>query len=352
MIDQKSLDDTKRRTIDERREVVDKRTVINMNLPSRIETKSIQLLNSFGSRGSVMLKAALNEQKRQTNHTANNQVDGCNNHQQAQERQIKDLVVVQEPNKTKKSPRNKVLFSEPVVTQQYEYEQTLLEQSFPPNNNHQAQQVVDCERIVIARRNFSRRKFKPVDAFDCFDDIKIHGIAAINIEDDDEDELYTMASSDLDEDAVLKETRGVAKKRPLNSIQDQNENVASCGEQARESKHHETPSFHSETGGLFSSPKVAKIAPFCHSQTDLKNSQAQNVNPNSTRSQRISLHRLALLSGSSKKSVPELLSVRDIGNESRDQVPSEADKSEPSNSGSYFGWLSNGLGFLSKMKIF
>lgn len=346
MIDQRTaVDTTKVKTSNEPRALMDKNDTLGMNLSSRPDLRSIQMLSGLGSRGSVMLKAALSEHnKQQVCVTGKYQDVTCEKRHQSESQAT--LKMDQDFYKAKRSPRNKVLFSEPVVTQQYEYEQTLLEQSYLLNNDQNQQVGADCERMILARRNFSRRKFKPVDAYDCFDEIKIHGITPINAEDDEEDELYTMASSELDEVAVLKEVKGVAKKRPLNSIQDSD---ADCLSKEKLGSNQEN---HHETGGLFSSPKVAKIAPFCHNQTDLDGLQTKNPNANTTRSQRISLHRLALLSGSTKNSVPELLSVREIGFEPREQASSEATKIETPNSSSYFGWLSHGLDFLSRMKIF
>lgn len=303
------------------------------------DSSSLHLLNSLGSRGSIMLKAALSESGKAANVPPKHFV----------EQKTKTQEVLH-----KRLPRTKVLFSEPVVTQHYEYEQTFLP------NLEQDQQVVsfsnqDSERIITARKNFSRRKIRPIDAYDSLDDIKVSGFAAIDTDNDDDDEIFTIASTELSDDNI--QPKHTAQKRPYEAI--------NSSDDSRPHYDRDFNSGPSENEGLFSSPKVAKIAPFYHDQplkqpTDLEGLQNQAHNlPNHTRFQRISLHKLAILSGvrstdlkqsetsdfKIQRSMPELLSVRDIATDPSD--PTVQSDPSSSNTFSYFGWLSNGFNYLS-----
>lgn len=234
----------------------------------------------------------------------------------------------------KRSPKNKVIFTEPVVTKQFEYEPTLF-------------QDTECDSV---RSNLSETaawlKFKR----------ELEANLQTEITSSTEtDELETRSDKppNPSSETVNKEVR---KKRPYEMIVDHEESQSSVES-------------NDDEGGLFSSPKVAKIAPYYHDHKDERSRGLENgpsrCPTQSQRSHRANkIPKWYLANGpvdstvqSSKLVVDKsqqrqdaslkLFNMQKDSDEDSNGDPEEYFDATQSQGNNYFSWISNGLSFLS-----
>lgn len=207
----------------------------------------------FESRGKAALKAALRERnKLKLNKLPPNEPVPPTLYEQ---KAIRMAQQVRELKERKRSPKNNVIFTEPVVTQHYEYE--------PEHDKHirgeggHTLPMKEAEQEAIKSRSprdsIAQVKFD-VEA----KHLKCSGgpSAALSSsdDDDDDDELYTLAPSDEFDLHAKKVLQSKSIKRSHESAKDL--------EDDRMSDSPVPGRCESVSGGLFSSPKVAKIAPY------------------------------------------------------------------------------------------
>lgn len=231
----------------------------NEELITMNNKKVVVSISPLESRGSKMLKAALNK-KTPFKDRGSIATDDHSN-----------VITIQQVFKNRKrSPKNNVLFREPVVSQEFEYEQIYfddinepLEIVHEPHHEDPTQQEENNDKTT---RHISANKTD-----ECL------GTQSYEFGDVDEDgDLFTMAPSDAPvfSDDELKRQANGATKRLHRSIED---------DEQEESK--PTGRGESVGGGLFSSPKVAKIAPYFDERPhERRAAEARIINKNRLRS--------------------------------------------------------------------
>lgn len=192
-------------------------------------------LPTYGSRGSLMLKAALGDKNSQDNKMRKSKFFADSSNMQ----QVKLL------NIKKRNPiKNKVLFSEPVVTSQYEYEPVQLSEQIFWNKSE-----TDLERNQVKDESIG-----------CYKSLSCPSTNS------------PIALSGLDQSPPRSHRkRSLKRKRPIYSEANPKDR----------SKDHENSGCDQD---LFSPPKVAKIAPYYHDQleklaSDLKSSRTKADKP-------------------------------------------------------------------------
>lgn len=193
----------------------------------------------FESRGSAILKAALKERNKVRLNKLPPKEPVPPSSFELKARRVAQQF--SELKNRKRSPKNSVIFTDPVVTQQYEYE---------PD-------VEPFVNIIVAEDNGSDEMTDDMVAqYEEFRRENIDNLSADDGDDDDND-IFTLAQSDdfdvdvPDED--LEEQKGAIKRTYDDLVKDSDD------EPACDSPPGQTDSV---SGGLFSSPKVAKIAPY------------------------------------------------------------------------------------------
>jgi hypothetical protein len=201
--------------------------------PMTIKKTAVVSISPLESRGSRMLKAALNNKTplKDRAPTANDERSNV-------------VTVKQVIKNRKRSPKNNVLFREPVVSQEFNYEQIYFDDITDESQNEQHNEKVHEE--VPQRDSDLQQAAKNND--ECLTN-QAHELG----EPDEDGDLFTMASSDVPalSEAELKRQANGATKRPHRSIENDEQ------EDAKHKSGNELGG-----GGLFSSPKVAKIAPY------------------------------------------------------------------------------------------
>lgn len=235
----------------------------NMLLSTRTALKQpIQPL--FETRGAAMLKAALSDRnKHYTNKSINRRQETYT--KQEMRGDLKPGQQVNNPMKSRKrSPRNNVIFTEPVVTKQYEYEQTFVET--PTSNRHSPAERRELfgsqpksKLLLLPKSNSSNYfysgspKTKP----------KLKSFGP-QIDDDSEDDLIILDSSEDDFKKLVRVTK--AKQNPIKRPHDSLEEAGHTNGDTEIGTHNENKvsvsQSRSVSGGLFSAPKVAKIMPY------------------------------------------------------------------------------------------
>lgn len=195
-------------------------------------------LLTFGSRGSVMLKAALNDLNRQ----------------------YPKVISVQTPPVNRRRPfRNKVLFTDPVVSKKFTYEPTPVIQytycerrqsSSPDSDDSDQQQMSNQSQVATSSR---RNRLMPAK--------KSRKIPSGEDDDDDDDceDVFVLASPDLPP-GMLDLNKKSPIKRPHELTLTSSEEEESFANSSDQNPQGRTSS--RDDGCLFSSPKVAKIAPY------------------------------------------------------------------------------------------
>lgn len=233
-----------------------------------------RMITSLGSRGSIMLRAALSDRNRQT---------PAGNRSQLSEQTTKPSEAQQAvgtttpPVNRERSSKNKVIFTDPVVSRKYEYEPTPVIQHLSRENrpcsssdsdeSDQQQQLAHPHHVTPSRRALLKRRKRLLAARQ----IQPCGQAVAASKkiqvDDEDDDIFVLASSDIPDMLELNKKSPV--KRPheltLTSSEDEEENrSSSIGDDKTGSK----SSSSQDDGCLFSSPKVAKIAPYYHDELE------------------------------------------------------------------------------------
>lgn len=210
------------------------------------------------SRGSKMLKAALNK-KTPLKDRGSVATDEHSN----------VITIQQVAINRKRSPKNNVLFREPVVSQEFEYEQIYFDETHQnvheqtPQNDHE-----DDKNTKHANTNTTSANNKTSP--ECL------GTQSYEFgEVDDDGDLFTMAPSDTSEfspDELKRQANG-ATKRLYRSIENDEQDAKQAGRD------------NSVGGGLFSSPKVAKIAPYFDERPyERRSAEARTINKNRLKS--------------------------------------------------------------------
>lgn len=236
----------------------------------------------------------------------------------------------------KRSPRNKVIFTEPVVTKQFEYEPTLW-------------QDTECDAV---KSEVSEKAgwIKLEEELEASLQPEITSSTGSSELEPRSDEPTNASSETLNKDA--------RKKRPYEMIANHDDSESQSSAESND-----------DEGGLFSSPKVAKIAPYYHDHKDERSQGLENgpsrFPTQSQRSQRANkIPKLYLADGpvnstvqSSKQVVdkpkqpqdasPELLNMKKDSDEDSSEEPEEYFDATQSQENNYFSWISNGLSFLS-----
>lgn len=207
----------------------------------------------FESRGKAMLRVALREKnKLKLGKLPPGEPVPPSSYDQKAQRMAQQ---VSELTERRRSPKNNVIFTEPVVTQQYEYEPEyggLNKPNRSPARGSVEQEVAlrslkadPCSRdeLAIEVQSYRKRSGKP-------------SLAISSSDDDDDDELYTLAHSEdfeLHASKILEQHQNKSSKRSHDSLEEPEDERMSDSPPSRSE---------SSSGGLFSSPKVAKIAPY------------------------------------------------------------------------------------------
>lgn len=241
---------------------------------------------SFGSRASAILRAALsdcNRQELKQNTTGQTRQQGKPSAQPSADPALTiEAQQATTPVNPSRISRTKVIFTDPVVSRKYEYEPTPVIQHLTPELRRtlmdRRRTLMDRRRTLMdrrrtslnRRRTLSKRRTslnrgksrllpaKPACRPSCNPDG----------EEDDEEEVFVLAPSDIP--GMLIDT---AKKSPIKrpheltlTSSDDDEDEDSCSINADADQ--KSPKISSQDDGcLFSSPKVAKIAPYYHDES-------------------------------------------------------------------------------------
>lgn len=307
------------------------------------------LLESLGSRGSAMLKAALSAKNVQ-----DCPVSVSRNHISISDEQkrMKLIKHAEELKNRRRSPKNKVLFTEPLVTSHHEYEQTIIVDDEPDRRDSHDQ--LDTDQCAENK-----------DKEEYYEEYCMKFSNRLNsLNDPDKHLEKIMTSSEHKSNSHYRKGR---KKRSYDVAMKNDGEI--CDDLI-------SPTTSSD-GSLFSSPKVAKIAPYYHNQTDTgrqvvsrqdsadRNPTTNNnhVNPSETvpyRSHRTKASKLLLppeprsckpkctwsAEPESKRVVTELLSVKKVSTDHEYEENTPISDSPRPQQG-YLSWLSNGLNYLS-----
>lgn len=305
---------------------------------------------TFSSRGSRVLAAALSDKNKQSEPNKTSTL-------QEQRQQKLDCVaasiretaeLIRQDSELKnriRSPKNKVLFSEPVVTNQYEYEQTVLphlETDSAWSRTVSATQFIQKIRL-LRRKNCSRSS------------LPLHSIPTAS-----NSNAYSLAIEEPSSNPSQGQNEVKnARKRPFIATLD-------CDHESGQQESSSNNSSGREDGCLFSSPKIAKITPYFHDEVPatLSNSLSQKqklARGNFKRSQRKPIQRKSSRSSCYRLApeyhdLPEGLSlnpqpdpVQNSNNCSDEaefnEVFSNALETQPQQN--YFSWITNGWNYLS-----
>lgn len=327
-------------------------TIKNPHLDS--DKKSI-LLESLGSRGSAMLKAALIAKSGQN---ISNSVDRNCYSISEEQKKLMLLKHAKELKNRRRSPKNKVLFTEPLVTSHHEYEQTFIvdneQEQRGINDQSASDQILGNDKFELDGEIFYE---------DCCKKFSGHS-NSLDKPDKRLNKTNLLASSEQKSNPCYRKGR---KKRSYDVA------MKSDGEACEDF----TSQTSSSDGSLFSSPKVAKIAPYYDNHTDNGKqvvSKQESADRKTTtndnhiyssgtvphRSQRTKASKLLLpheprsskpkstwlVEPESKKVGTELLSVKKVSTDHQyDENSSTSGNPRPQES--YLSWLSNGLSYLS-----
>ena len=219
-------------------------------------------------------------------------------------------------NSRKRPPKNSVIFTEPLVTKEYEYEQTIVESPAIP----QKHLMFDQRRASIDGHHL-RNKFFLVSRSNHYTN-HISGspkmrpkLKSFNslVDAESEDDLITIQTSESDLRKVLPSSR-----QSLQSVK-----------RSRESSHDNTETqdrsrtlddngskimgkTESVSGGLFSAPKVAKIMPY---YDDLSDRKEENVcNDSGRRDRRVRIRNISNRANLASRSGASSISEEDANN--------------------------------------
>lgn len=219
------------------------------------------------SRGSAMLKAALADRSAQSNKPSRDNIqqdvtDLVTRHQLHQikyhrlHQSCDDLRNDVTPPKRRRSLANRVLFANPVVTRAFEYEQTVLHESL----------VCDSKPLIVAG-NLDRRNAS--DLVNSFEKAELKsldlGKSELKKRRDEKVNAKLDASYSSSQD-LARRTRNSDSQ--TYSTQKSNYQIHGLDEDVASDASTNSSELHESNEGLFSSPKVAKIAPY--SQFDVK----------------------------------------------------------------------------------
>ena len=183
------------------------------------------------SRGSAILKAALN--------------DRCRKENKAPSMAQFEPPKFNQITNRKRSSKNSVIFREPIVSHEYSYEQTPVYESIADDNSC----TPNLETKDDSRVNSTEM---PVDT------LPKRKRLSSSLEDDNDEDLFVLDSPNVvGSEYGLKKVRS---KRPHDSVDDSKIDVESKKKLATNS---------GETTGLFSAPKVARIAPYFAEKNDV-----------------------------------------------------------------------------------
>lgn len=238
----------------------------------------------------------------------------------------------------KRSPKNKVLFSEPVVTNHFEYEPDVASRcdSLGEAEYNQATAVLN-KMIRLHRKRQAAIKSS----------VRLH---KEHVSESHGDEF---AASSCEDD-----TKNIRKKRPYEMTVDNDDA--------------ETPSSSDsgqDDGGLFSSPKVAKIVPYYHDNMHVPIRGSENRSGHQSRRSPLfnKVSKVDSIDGllgplhepsrmvvdepqQSRDAIPELLNIEKFDDEESDQNDQDYFDAlciPPPTQSNYFSWLSSGLSFLT-----
>lgn len=306
---------------------------------------AVRPLNLFESRGSAMLKAALSDKGRQESKAPLKERSPAIIEDEQKVRLMRQAA---ELKNRKRSPKNNVLFSEPVVTQEYKYEPTFFDDFGSDVQENSSLNSNENGRELHPERSITDRESNLTNYVQATESKQLESLL-----DDGKDEIFIMKSSGHNEE---KSRTKSATKRPYESIRDSDE-------ESRSSANTE-----SGDGSLFFSPKVAKIAPYFDEQpqerrvsADFRNAHTQrrvSHDHQRSRSTRICQTKSGQMNLSKRtasydslagKSASQLLSYKKIQINEQDKKVENGVNQEESVSASqrYFGWLTNGFSFLS-----
>jgi len=280
------------------------------------------LITNLGSRGSLMLRAALSVHVRQENKqplAASSTMEDNEASKQAQ-----DFPKSSKSGNSRRSPGSKVLFSEPVVTEHFEYEPTCLSDEEEARYNDERAAIA---RLAVARKNNRLKR-----------NIQNHPYR----ETSDDASLYLAKHAKVAKSDNFTTSAKGPRKRTRCHSSDSEEEIKALDNATR-------PGYEES---LFSSPKVAKIAPYYHELAPEANGSEGDGHVNSAlqQSQRID-----------SPSPPDPLgqhSVETITLESQEHETKHIPKQDPTPehqemelsqavSRGYLSWLTYGLNYLS-----
>lgn len=325
-------------------------------------------ISPFESRGSRMLAAALNNKTPLKERSSI--VSSDEQHQQHVE-QIRAAQQVELKNR-KRSPKNNVLFREPVVSQEYEYEPTYLdeqqEQQINKLSERQSEPGREQTQVTLVE---PLKQDREISNFSINDKTKKgFGLPASEQDDDDDDALYTLAQSDeikAQQEKAIDRAKG-AVKRTHESIEDFEDKEHADNKQTCKSE--------SGGGGLFSSPKVAKIAPYFDERPhERQAAEARAMQQNRLKIQQQNYQRSRSLSTSkysinrrqindkSHARVTELISYKKVSSpkiferhvmmtrpSTSEPIESQPNqKCTPEPSSGYLGWISSFINQMNKL---
>lgn len=240
----------------------------------------IYMTESYGSRGSVMLKAALAADNKNRQPKSPTKRNYCPVSEEQKKARLKKHA--EELKSRRRSPKNKVLFTEPVVSKEYEYEQTLLIE------NDQQQQQQDSDSSEDNQVFFT----EPVVSRECDYDQTSLIENEQQQQDNDSSKEIPMSQEDKpnqENDEVSRDLRdGIKLNKVVNRSKNRHKptkfttliakdeiNIYTFCRRGLRKRTYDVAmkedgelSETSLNGSLFSSPKVAKIAPYYHSQND------------------------------------------------------------------------------------
>lgn len=249
------------------------------------------------------------------------------------------LALLQQVEKDRKrSPKSKVFFREPVVTDQFSYEPTILQDTDTKcdlTGSDVGEKLAALRRFMQLKR--AARADLQAETRISSGRLEYHG-----------DELNLSSENKI---------KNIRKKRPYEMIVDHKDSETQNSTESNE-----------DEGGLFSSPKVAKIAPYYHDSMEeqvqgLENGPSRTFSQ-SERSQRANkIPRMSLVgrlfnsSYQSPTSVvnkpqqppnasTELLNMENDSDEDSSQDPQEFFDAV-SSQGNYFSWISSVSNYLS-----
>lgn len=305
--------------------------------PKPVAPKKPHVNPIFESRASAMLRAALSDKNKKENKAP-----------VSSQPTIPAYRPLPKPVRSyprKRSPNNNVIFTDPVVTQEFSYEPTDLDQQEEGAEENNAEEDIIAKKISTEQKIISESYIQATNR----DPDKLFNS---HLDDDHGEDLYqTTPMKRYTCPESIKEKP--SSKRPHSSLQDeQTTQVAKRTPLSRSD---------SGSGGLFSSPKVAKIAPYFDDRLNEKRGHAdKNCNRANRHHQRPKVPPRAHHGNnkhipnnrrivSAQNNSTELLAYNRKPNNELVQT-SEPIKSEESiiTSQGYIGsWLSSGWNFIS-----